>query len=108
MENIIVAVIFVLISLASFVVSYLQFREKGFLFNNAYLYASKKERETMDKKPHYRQSAIVFACVGCVFLLNAVDAVFQTGWLIYVIIGIGAAMSIYAIVSSVKSSLKKP
>ena len=42
------------------VVSIRSFQNKGFLFNNAYIYASKKERGKMDKKPYYRQSAIVF------------------------------------------------
>ena len=36
------------------VVSIRSFQNKGFLFNNAYIYASKKERGKMDKKPYYR------------------------------------------------------
>ena len=31
-----------------------QFAEKGFLFNNAYLFATKDERAKMEKKPYYR------------------------------------------------------
>ena len=34
------------------------FLERGFLLNNAYLYASKEERKTMNKKPYYKQSAM--------------------------------------------------
>ncbi|EFF68226.1 hypothetical protein BUTYVIB_01494 [Eshraghiella crossota DSM 2876] len=30
------------------------------MFNNAYIFASKQERETMNKKPHYKQSGICF------------------------------------------------
>ena len=61
--------------LACLFFSYLQFNEKGFLFNNAYIYASKQEREVMDKKPHYRQSGIVFLMVGIIFaLINSVSA----------------------------------
>ncbi|MBF4691515.1 DUF3784 domain-containing protein [Fusibacter sp. Q10-2] len=45
-------------SITAFIISYMQYKEKGFLFNNAYLYASKKERNEMNKKPHYRQSAL--------------------------------------------------
>ena len=52
------------------------FFERGFLLNNAYLYASKEERATMDKKPHYRQSAIVFLMIGIVFLLIAISLSF--------------------------------
>lgn len=47
MENIIGAVILGIVAIVCFVFSYLQFHEKGFLFNNAYIYASKQERETM-------------------------------------------------------------
>ena len=51
------------------VVSIRSFQNKGFLFNNAYIYASKKERGKMDKKPYYRQSAIVFCILSAVFLI---------------------------------------
>lgn len=37
------AVISGIIAVVCFVISYLQFREKGFLFNNAYIYATKQE-----------------------------------------------------------------
>ena len=73
MGSIIGAIILGAISLACFIFSYMQFHEKGFLFNNAYIYASKEERETMNKKPHYKQSGIVFALIGVIFLINAVD-----------------------------------
>lgn len=36
------------------------FMERGFLLNNAYIYATKEERKTMNKKKYYRQSAVVF------------------------------------------------
>ena len=51
------------------VVSIRSFQNKGFLFNNAYIYASKEERGKMDKKPYYRQSAIVFCILCAVFLV---------------------------------------
>ena len=68
-----------LLSVASFIIGYFQYREKGFLFNNAYIYASKEERKRMNKKPYYRQSAIVFTGMGIVFLVIA--AVIFTGWI---------------------------
>ena len=39
----------------------IHFLEKGFLFHNAYIYASPEERKTMSKKPYYRQTAIAAA-----------------------------------------------
>ncbi len=51
------------------VVSIRNFQNKGFLFDNAYIYASKEERGKMDQKPYYRQSAIVFCILCAVFLV---------------------------------------
>ena len=101
MGNIIGAIALGVIAVLCFVFSYLQFNEKGFLFNNAYIYASKQERETMNKKPHYKQSGVVFLLIGIIFLINAIDMILQTGWLFYLVIGIAIIAIMYAIVSSV-------
>lgn len=90
-----------LLAILCFVFSYLQFNEKGFLFNNAYIYASKEERKSMDKRPHYKQSGIIFLLLGIIWLINAVDMVLQTGWLLYVFIAIAVITVVYAIISSV-------
>lgn len=84
-----------------FVISFLQFNEKGPLLNNAYIYASKNEREAMDKKAHYKQSGIVFALAGIILTILALDMLLRTGWLFYLVIGIGVITIVYAIVSSV-------
>jgi len=99
--KIIGAILLGIVAIACFIFSYLQFQEKGFLFNNAYIYASKQERETMDKKPHYKQSGIVFVFIGIIFLINAIDTILQTGWLIFFVIGVAIVAILYAIVSSV-------
>ncbi|MBR4950307.1 MAG: DUF3784 domain-containing protein [Clostridia bacterium] len=97
----IVYIILFLLSAFAFVMSVVSFFEKGFLFNNAYIYSSKEERKKINKKPYYRQSSIVFLLIGIVFLLNALALVFDLDFL-YIIVGIllGFTM-IYAIVSSV-------
>ena len=107
MGNIIGTIILGVIAIACFIISYLQFKEKGFLFNNAYIYASKQEKETMDKKPHYKQSGIVFVFIGIIFLMNAIDIIFQTGWLNFFVIGIVIVVIVYAIVSSVMIEKRK-
>ena len=107
MGNIIGAIVLGVFAIICFVFSYLHFNEKGFLFNNAYIYASKQERETMDKKPHYKQSGIVFVLIGIIFLINAIDMILQTGWLFYLIIGIGIVAIVYAVVSSVRIEIRK-
>ena len=94
-------IILCIIAIDCFIFSYLQFNEKGFLFNNAYIYASKQERETMNKAPHYRQSGIVFLLLGIIFAINAIDVILQTEWLFYIVIAIAIVTIVYAIVSSV-------
>lgn len=80
----------------------MQFKEKGFLFNNAYIWASKQERKQMDKKTHYRQSGMVFALCAALFLVIGMECAFLTGWL-WLIAGILAiVLLVYAISSSAK------
>ena len=107
MGKIIGAIVLGLIAIACFVGSYFQFKEKGFLFNNAYIYASKEERESMNKTPHYKQSGTVFGMVGIIFLLNAVDTLIKTGWIFYIVIAVALCAIIYAIVSSILIERKK-
>ena len=101
MGEIVGASILFLVSIAAFIISILSFMEKGFLFNNAYLYADKQEREKMNKKPHYRQSAIVFLAFGLVFFLNGINVFFQTNWIFFITAAIVIITLIYAIISSV-------
>ncbi len=101
MGNAIVAVLLGLAAIGCFIFSHRQFRKKGFLFNNAYLYASEQERETMDKKPYYKQSGVVLALIGAMFAVSALDAVLQMKRLLWVTIGIALTAIVYAIVSSV-------
>lgn len=107
MGNIVGAIILGVIAVICFIFSYLQFNEKGFLFNNAYIYASKQERKNMDKKPHYKQSGIIFVSIGIIFLIDAIDLILQTGWLLYLVIGVAIVAIVYAIVSSVMIEKRK-
>ena len=107
MENIITACVVFAISLVLFVLSVRSFKEKGFLFNNAYIYASRTERASMDKKPHYRQTAIVFLLLGLMFLLMGLEALLDTGWLLWVEILCMAVALVYAIASSVVEATKR-
>ncbi|MBQ8802861.1 MAG: DUF3784 domain-containing protein [Tyzzerella sp.] len=105
--DIIVSILIFIIAIIAFVISVRSYQEKGFLFNNAYLYASKEERETMDKKPHYRQSAIVFFMIGIIFLLNAINVFLKKDWVFYLVLLVSVITIFYAIVSSIKSEIKK-
>lgn len=101
MGDIIVSSILMLVSLLLFIMSIRSFLEKGFLFNNAYLYATKKERETMNKKPYYRQTAVLFFLMGITFLLIGFAILYNAGWITYIAEAVVLIIVIYAIASSI-------
>ena len=107
MAEIVTACILFAVAIAAFILSIRAFRYKGFLLNNAYIYASKQEREAMDKKPYYRQTAIVFALIGLIFLNNGISVLMQAKWTTYVFIALMVTTVIYAISSSVAIEKKK-
>ena len=97
-----VAVIaFVLAGISAFI-SARQFAEKGFLFNNAYIWASKEEREKLDKSLHYKQSAIVFALISAVFLVIGISILLQNYKIQLLEIPLILGALIYAFISSVR------
>lgn len=107
MENIVTTCVSFVVSLVMFVTSFLSFKEKGFLFNNAYIYASKSERANMDKKPHYKQSAIIFLLLGVIFLIGGLEMIFKINWLFYTKIACVIIVITYAIASSIIMLIKR-
>ena len=107
MQNMIITFIIFIISIVMFVISFRSFKEKGFLFNNAYIYSSKKERENMNKKPYYRQTAVAFLLLGILFFSVGLDTIFKTEWLFYVNIVYVFIIVVYAILSSIVISKKR-
>ena len=77
------------------------FMERGFLLNNAYIYATKEERKTMDKKPYYRQSAVAFCLLSAMFVIIGLSVLFQNDTIMLLIIPFAVAVVLYAVVSSV-------
>ena len=107
MGEIIVAIILLILAAAAIFLSIRSAQGKGFLLNNAYLYASRKERETMDKAPYYRQSAVVFALIGVIFLLNSLSLLLHTDWISYLAGAVVAIALLYAVLSSVAIEKRK-
>ena len=105
--NIAVGIVVLLLSMACAVISVFQFRRKGFLFNNAYIYAGKREKEKMNKAPHYRQSGVVFAFLSALFLCIAAECILKTSWLGWISSALTVGVLIYAIVSSVRELGKR-
>ena len=81
--------------------------QKGFLLNNAYIFASKKEREQMDKRPYYIQSGVVFVLIGGLFVIFGLDVLLKTNWVWLVGILYGLAIGIYAVISTVVIGKRK-
>lgn len=108
----IIGSIFLALGIGAFIISYLQFKEKGYLFNNAYIWASQEERKQMDehkecKKPHYRQSAFTFMFIGFIFLTYA--SYIATDWIwLYVTFWVLLLIAVvYAVVSTVQNERHK-
>ncbi len=97
MAELIWAIISGILGLACAVISIFQFKEQGFLFNNAYIWASREEREAMDKRPHYRQSGIVFALISALFFVMAIECILLTNWLWLAVGAMSIAILVYAI-----------
>ena len=106
MAELIWAIICCVLAITCSIISIMQFKEIGFLFNNAYIWASKRERGTIDKKPHYRQSGIVFALCAAIFFFMALECVLFTGWLWLIVGLLTIVLLVYAIASSVKEQTK--
>ena len=107
-----VGIFFAVSAIILFVLSFLQFREKGFLLNNAYIWASKKEREQMDanneeKRPHYCQSGYTFLLLGVSFAVNSLYCFLNLRWLLILFWILIAVTIIFAVVSSIKMQLHK-
>ena len=105
-------IFFAVLAIILFVLSFLQFREKGFLLNNAYIWVSKKEREQMDvnkeaKRPHYRQSGYTFLFLGVSFVANSLYCFLNLRWFLILFWILIAVTLIYAVISSIKTELHK-
>ena len=100
-EWIIAIIVFVIAGILTFF-SIRSFLQRGFVLNNAYIYASKEERESMDKKPYYRQTAIVFCLLSIVFVILGLSVVLQNYKIELLQIPVIAGTIIDAAVSSVR------
>lgn len=78
-----------------------QFAGKGVPLNNTYLYSSKKQRESMDLKPLFRQTATVLWILAAAFVFLGVYTLTEHPALIVLNYAALAAALVYAIVSSV-------
>ena len=98
---IVLGIILFLVAAGSLVLGILQLLQKGPLINNAWLYADEKQRRTMNKTPHYRQSGIVFSMIGIQFGMLGVFCLTKLHIFMYMEFAVIGLVVIYAVVSSV-------
>lgn len=107
MKAYIIAGILFAIAAFAFWMSIRSFAERGFLFNNAYLFASQKERERMKKGPYYRQLAIVFLLLGLIFSLNGIQVLCKADWIFAVVMLLAVITVVYTVASDIVIEKKK-
>ena len=105
-EWVLAVIVFLIAGIMAFL-AWRSFRERGFLLNNAYIYASEQERKSMDKRPYYRQSAVVFCLLSIVFIIIGLSIVLHNYRLELLEIPAAAAVIIYAVVSTIRIGRQK-
>ena len=85
-----------------FLLSIRSFLDRGFLLNFADIYASKEDRKAMNKKPYYKQSAVVFCALSAVFLVVGLSLVLHQDKVLLLEIPLIVGIIIYAIASTVQ------
>ena len=101
-KDIITLIIVFIIGGACLFFSIRSFQERGVLLNNAYLYASKEERVTMNKKPHYKQSAILFCILSALFFVIGLSILLKNEKLLLLEVPLIVSGILYAIISAVQ------
>ena len=97
----VLAIVLFIFSLILLVWGILSLFNKGFLFNNAYIYANKKEREQMNKKPYYIQTGIVFILLSIASCLEGFNALLRYDVFFVLFIIIIVVTLVFAIVSTI-------
>ncbi len=100
MENISGLLFILAIAVVCFIISFIQHKEKGFLFNQVFVYISKEDRQDLDPKPYYKQSSIIFLLIGIGFIFLGLEVFLQSGWLLYIFFGDIVLLLCYIIIST--------
>lgn len=96
------AIIMFGVSAACFAVGARQLAEKGYLFNNAWIWASDEERRTIDKSRYYRQSGITFLLLAGVWLFIGLYVLLENSAMMIPSALCMTAATVYAVVSTAR------
>ena len=88
-----------ILMVVSYILSLLGFVRKGIIIDDNYVFSSKEKRQNMNKNAYYLQSAIIFLCIGSMFLLHILRRVTDVVYLTYLAFIVGFATAVYAIAS---------
>lgn len=91
-----------LVSLILFILSFMQFRERGPILNNSMLVSEKRERSKDNFKRWYRQSAIVFLILAFVFLFMGLWVLTDLAVFAWLMGAAILAVLVYAFTSSLR------
>lgn len=89
----------ILATVISLVFSILGFTGNNVILDDAYIKASKEEREKMDKKAYRLQGAIVFLALFAMNFFHLIRIYTHIEFFTYISFAIGAIVIIYAIIS---------
>ncbi len=98
---VVVGIIMFVIAAVSILLGIMQLLEKGPLLNNAWLYADEEQRRTMNKRPYYIQSGIVFVMIGIQFMMLGFFALTKMKVFLILQFTVIGIMVITAVVSAV-------
>lgn len=93
-----------LVSLVLFILSFMQFRERGPILNNSMLVSEKRERSKDNLKRWYRQSAIVFLILAFAFLFMGLWVLTDLAVFAWLMGAAILAVLVYAFTSSLRRS----
>ncbi len=79
----------------------IQLMQKGPLINNAWLYANEERRRTLNKKPYYIQSGVVFLMLGSAFAMIGLFCATKNRVFLYSEFAVMGIALVYAIASSI-------
>ena len=102
-SQVIIAGITLAVAIALFIIAYLQSKEKGFVFSNAWIYASEKQREKINKKLEYKLAKNIFVCLGILFLLITFHIITLWTWIFLPMGALIIFTAVYAVVQSSKN-----
>jgi len=98
---VVVGIIMFVIAAVSILLGIMQLLEKGPLLNNAWLYADEEQLRTMNKRPYYIQSGIVFVMIGIQFMMLGFFALTKMKVFLILQFTVIGIMVITAVVSAV-------